>query len=381
LIAKKTILILSEWFLPGYLAGGPVQSINTLTKHLANDFNFKIISTDKDFKTSKPYDNIKSDEWNVFDKREVFYISQKNLNKKYILHLISSTPHDVIYLNSLYSKHFTINPLIWKLKKKIKSQIVLAPRGMLSEGALAVKPFKKKIFLTYAKWFNFFINIHWQSTSPQETIDINKRIGSKVSISEISNLPAFSEEVQFIEKKENELKLFFISRISKIKNLNFAIDVLKEIKEYTISFDVYGPIEELDYWNMCQENAKALPNNISFNYKGVLKPTSINSAIAKYHSLILPTENENFGHMIVEALQNGRMLLISDQTPWRNLENENVGFDIPLVNKQKFVDAIKKLCALNQNEFNEMSKKCSSFINKKLDIDFIKKQYINLFNS
>ena len=90
--------------MPGYLAGGPVQSINTLTKHLANDFNFKIISTDKDFKTSKPYDNIKSDEWNIFDKREVFYISQKNLNKKYILHLISSTHHDVIYLNSLYSQ-------------------------------------------------------------------------------------------------------------------------------------------------------------------------------------------------------------------------------------------------------------------------------------
>ena len=40
--AKKTILILCDWFLPGYLAGGPIQSIATLTQQLGNDIDFKI---------------------------------------------------------------------------------------------------------------------------------------------------------------------------------------------------------------------------------------------------------------------------------------------------------------------------------------------------
>ena len=58
LSAKKTILILCDWFLPGYLAGGPIQSIATLTKQLGDAIDFKIITTDRDFKSKKPYENI-----------------------------------------------------------------------------------------------------------------------------------------------------------------------------------------------------------------------------------------------------------------------------------------------------------------------------------
>ena len=146
MIAKKNILILSDWFLPGYLAGGPIQSIATLTKELGNDFNFKIITTDRDFKSDKAYEIIKPNEWTNFENRTVFYLSPENLNESFMLELLKNTPHDVIYLNSLFSKHFTINVLKWKAKHKINSYIVLAPRGMFSNGALAIKPLKKKLF-------------------------------------------------------------------------------------------------------------------------------------------------------------------------------------------------------------------------------------------
>jgi glycosyltransferase involved in cell wall biosynthesis len=381
LIAKKNILILSDWFLPGYLAGGPIQSIATLTKELGNDFNFKIITTDRDFKSDKAYEIIKPNEWTNFENRTVFYLSPENLNESFMLELLKNTPHDIIYLNSLFSKNFTINILKWKAKNKITSKIILAPRGMLGNGALAIKALKKKLFLMYAKSFGLFKNIKWQSTSSQESNEIKKRIATNVLISQISNLPNSLSEIKHIDKKENTLRLCFISRISEKKNLNFAIEVLKKIKNKTIIFDVFGPIEDQTYWNNCLENAKKLPTNITLSYKGILKPFEISSTIGKYHALLLPTQNENYGHIIVETLQHGRPIIISDQTPWRNLENESVGFDIALTDKQKFIEAIEKLSELNQAEFNTITTKCVSYINAKLNVEDIKKQYIKLFNS
>ena len=121
-------------------------------------------------------------------------------------------------------------------------------------------------------------------------------------------------------------------------------------------------------------------NNISFNYKSVLKPEEICTTMNQYHALFLPTQTENFGHVIVEALKNGRLVVISDQTPWRHLQNEYAGFDISLNDKAKFIEAIGMLLNLNQSEFDAMSKTCISYINHQLNLEEIKAQYLELFN-
>ncbi len=378
--AKPTILILCDWFLPGYLAGGPIQSVATLTKQLGNDLNFKIITTDRDFKSNKAYEQIKLNTWTTFEGREVFYVSPENMNPDFILKLIRETPYDTLYLNSLFSKLFTIYPLKWKQQHKISAKIVLAPRGMLRDGALAVKPLKKQLFLLYAKLTGLFKNIHWQSTSSQETAEIKGRIGQGVNVSEVSNLPAVGNDIIPIEKNKGSLKLCFIARIVDIKHLNFAIDVLKEIKEAEIVFDIYGPKEDEAYWQSCDKNSKALPANIHFTYKGVLTPGMIGETISKYHALLLPTQTENFGHIIVETFKTGRPVIISDQTPWRGLEKEHAGFDIPLNDKVKFTNAIKVLCESDQQGFDEMSKGALIYINQKLNTGEIKANYIKLFS-
>lgn len=367
--------------MPGYLAGGPIQSIATLTAHLKEEFDFRIITTDRDFRMNAAYDDVKINEWTTYKGREVFYISPENMNPTFILNLIKSTPHDLIYLNSLYSKFFAIYPLKWRQQGKLSSKIVLAPRGMLGEGALAVKAFKKKLFLNFAKSLGYFNRITWQSSSLHETEDIKSRISSKAKITHVSNLPNFSNDSFLIDKKSNELRLCFVARILDIKNLKFAVEVLKEIKHGTIVFDIYGPIEDGVYWKACLKQSLDLPKNIQFNYKGVLKPEEVGVAISNYHALFLPTRNENYGHVIVEALQHGRPVLISDQTPWKDLEQSKVGFDISLNDKTKFVDAVNKLLAINSEEFSLINQSCHNYINLKLDLEKIKQQYISLFTS
>lgn len=235
------------------------------------------------------------------------------MNSEFILKLIQDTQHDSVYLNSLFSKLFSVGPLKWKQQGKIQSKIILAPRGMLGDGALAIKTFKKQLFLMYAKTFGLFRQVCWQSTSAQETLEIKKRISKTVHIVEVSNLPNTANEIKSIEKKRRIETLFHFSYLRK-KNLNFAIDILKEIKNFKITFDIFGPIEDDAYWIACKENEKGLSQNVNFQYKGVLKPTEIGKIVSQYHALFLPTQNENYGHIIVEALQHARPVILSDQT-------------------------------------------------------------------
>lgn len=377
--SKKNILILCDWFLPGYKAGGPIQSIATLTSHLGRDFNFKIITTDRDFKSHEPYPEIEADQWTVYEGREVFYVSPGNMRPDFIFNLIASTPHDTIYLNSLFSKLFTIYPLKWKQQGKIRSRIILAPRGMLRDAALAVKPLKKKLFLWYAGFTRLFKDVHWQSTSARETMEIRKRIGN-VTITELSNLPDTINSTLPIEKKADELRLCFIARIVEIKNLHYAIQILKTIKTGSVIFDVFGPKEDEAYWKNCAAQANELPENIQFSYRGSLEPETIPATLGRYHALFLPTQTENFGHVIVQSLQCGRPVIISDNTPWRELKQKYAGYDIDLETPQAFKEAIGEFLNMDQPDYNLFVEGSAAYINSVLNTDRLKKQYIALFN-
>jgi len=52
---KKIVLIFVGAYTPGYKAGGPIQSIQNLVECLNNDFEFKIITSDRDIGDSKAY--------------------------------------------------------------------------------------------------------------------------------------------------------------------------------------------------------------------------------------------------------------------------------------------------------------------------------------
>ena len=75
-----------------------------------------------------------------------------------------------------------------------------------------------------------------------------------------------------------------------------------------------------------------LKNNSNIIFLGPLKPKEVCDVILDSHLLFSPTTGENFGHAIFEAFALGRPVLISDQTPWINLIDIGVGYDLPLDN-------------------------------------------------
>lgn len=377
---KRNILVFVDWFWPGYLAGGPVQSIVSLVNYLGSEFNFKILTTNCDLNSEVPYPSVASNTWVKSPLGcEVFYADPKTLNVESIKKIMQEIHFEKVYINSFFSKNFSIIPLQILNKDYKKVPVIFAPRGMLGDGALSIKKYKKKMFLLYSKLTGLHSNVIWHATSEQEELEIRKNFHPK-KLFRISNLPKKLNLDIRKTKQRGELNLCFISRISEKKNLFFALQILEKIENSKIRYSIYGPLEDRIYWDKCEAVIKKLPANISAVYKGSIDPKDIEKVLAEEHMMFLPTLNENFGHSIVESLLCGCPVIISDQTPWKDVEVNGAGYAISLEDKQKFVYAIKKSAALNDGEFSIASKKAINYISNKIDLEAITNQYKTLFN-
>lgn len=377
MITKPNILIFIDWFTPGFKAGGPIKSVSNIVRSLHTDFNFYIITSDRDIDETQPYPNEKLNEWVSKEQYQIAYLSE-NKRKEFISSTLKNKAFDAYYFNSLYSKPYTLEP--FQLVKKItnKPNVIIAPRGMLGKGALKIKPLKKKAFLTFTKTTGFFKNITWHATDEEEIEDIKLAFGKKAKIYSTPNISIIDIKETNISKKEHELKLVFFSRISPKKNLFYALDILSRFNDKNISLDIYGSIEDESYWKKCKNFINK--NNIRAYHKSILNPSEVQKTLNNYHFLFFPTIHENYGHVIVEALTAGCGLIISSNTPWRDLNRINVGWDIDLKNNQGFFNAIEKCYEMNQKEYNLYRNNSYEFIlnetKKQNAIELTKKMFL-----
>lgn len=369
-----------DWYLPGTKAGGPVRSVFSLLSAMKKHYDFYVITTNCDLGNQKPYDAIIPDSLIFEENVHYFYFSKEKKQSNEILKLLADIKPDLIYLNSFWSYDLSIKIVRLRSKNAIACPVLLAPRGMLGKGALGIKSAKKKLFLSVAKLLGWYKEICFHATQQQERRDISALFPqNKIWIA--PNISAGEEIINSCPKSKDHLKLFYLSRISPVKNLKFALNILKEVdREFTIQYDIYGNLEDLAYWLECQNLIKTMPSNIKVTYKRELQFNEVQSTISNYHALFLPTLNENFGHSIVESLLSGCPVIISDQTPWNDVEKNGAGYAISLDNPEKFLKAISDIADLNQEEFSLMSKNANKYISQKINIIEIVSQYKNMFN-
>jgi len=373
-LTKKKLLVLCDWYLPAIKAGGPVRSVAAIVTALKNDFEISVLTSDRDVGDDHSFPGIETDVWLSKDGYRLQYLSP-DANKKTIKAEVGKD-YDKIYLNSLFSKFFTILALR-SLKTAAKSKVVIAPRGMLGAGALGLKALKKQVFLSLAKAIGLYNKVTWHASTSIEATEIRK-VFPAAKVTALENL-SVCKPAKYVEssKQEGRLKMVFVSRISVKKNLLFLLQLLSEIGEEKISLDIYGPLEDAEYWEKC---LVLLDANSEAQYKGVLEPNNSHSVLSAYDLFVLPTLNENFGHVILEALNSSLPLLLSNNTPWLNLKAQNIGADIPLEEKEEWKESLLQFAEMSDSAYEQMRQSAWNFGQKKLDQDYLIKEYVNLFS-
>jgi glycosyltransferase involved in cell wall biosynthesis len=361
---KKKILIFVDWYLPGYKAGGPIRSIANMYSQLKNDYDFRIVTSDIDLHEKAPYPNIKSDQWTKGpDGCDVLYLSREKRNYKEIVKILKEERADFIYLNSVFSKVYTLYPLLARKRHFPVRKVILAPRGMLGEGALQIKAAKKKVFLAWMKITGLCSTIRWHASSEAEEAEVKKIFGKNASTKVALNLSE-GREIKPIRKikKKGEMKIAFLSRISFKKNLEGTLQLLaKTPAQHQIQFDIFGPIEDAAYWSKCEAIIKTMPEHVKVNYKGAIANSKVTETLKNYHFSILLTFNENFGHSIIESMAAGCPVMISDQTPWRDLEKNSAGWDLALSDENKILQVLNQAAEMDEDTFDTWNQSAQKF--------------------
>jgi glycosyltransferase involved in cell wall biosynthesis len=351
-MANLKILTFVGYYFPGCKAGGPIRTIANMVDRLGDEFQFKIVTADRDLGDTKAYPGIRIDGWNRVGKANVFYMSPRMRSLKEFKKIFCSTECDVIYLNSFFSPHFTIKPLFLRRLELIPDKpLILAPLGEFSPGALGLKSLKKRVYLWAAKAFGLYRGVIWKASSEHEEADIRHWFGEDVPVVVAPDLPLMIHPADELPTKSGNiqgcLKIVFLSRISRMKNLDGALKMLKGLKGM-VQFNIYGPMEDKDYWSECEKIISDLPENIKVRYCGSVAHEKVGVVMGEHDVFFLPTLGENFGHVILEALVAGCPVLISDQTLWRGLEERGVGWDLPLDRPELFHKVLQECVDMDQ---------------------------------
>jgi glycosyltransferase involved in cell wall biosynthesis len=338
---KQKLLVLIDWFDPAYKAGGPVRSIYNLVQHLQDVYHIYVLTSNRDLNGS--LDVSKTDQWinHPAGAFQVCYITRTSYSA--FAKQIKSIQPDFVYLNSMFSLSFSLMPIYWKWRHpSSKVQLVLAPRGMLKSSAIAFKPFKKKMFLFLFKFLGFPKLIRFQATDSIEYRDIKAEFGN-VDRLEVSNFAGkVPDTLPLLFKDSGIINLLFVGRIHPIKNLDVVLDALQKVNG-EVQLTIVGVLEDKYYWSQCCSLISKLPASINVNFLGDLPPTALEEQYNQHHAFVLPTKGENFGHAIFDAFAFGLPAIISNQTPWRNLEEKKAGWDIDLKTPDLFTQKIQEL--------------------------------------
>lgn len=368
-------------YLPGYKDGGPVRSIKNLIDRLGEEYEFYILTADRDHGDQQAYPSVKVREWNKVGNAKVFYVEPGGFNTETVLSCAENM--DMIYMCGCFND-YARTTLSLKKKGHIKCKVVIAAMGLFSKGAFQIKYPKKKAYTILLKWLGYFKNVEWSATDEIEAADIRRQVGKEAICHLAEDLPRKPEQIarKAITDKGN-LRVIFLSRISRKKNLLFCIKILQRITQGNVIFDIYGNKEDLSYWQECEEELKKLPRNVIWSYKGIADAERVVEIFSEYDVFLFPTMAENYGHVIFEAMAGGCVPIISDRTPWNNEKACGVLSYMKLSGNEEcilgFEKEINKYVKLSVEEMQNRADACILFA-RSYRADEAEEQYRTIFD-
>jgi len=305
-------------YLPGFKAGGPIISVSRIIEH-EGDQSFRVITRDRDLGETSKYPDTSPRRWNSVGKAKVAYLGPRLRDLVWITQQLRDDPPEIYYLNSLQSPWFSLLPLL-AIKTRLlpPRPVVVAPRGETSPGARALKSRKKSTWRPVIKWL-IGTNVTWHASSSMEESEVNSwwrgELPSRHRVVIWPDLAVAPSPHVSLGCQGPIPVITFASRIDRMKGLHEAIKILSRVT-VPYRFCIYGDATDAGYWRECQELANRLLPSGSWEYFGTYLPGEALEIFAHSNVFLFPTQGENFGHVITEALAVGCPVVISPTTQW-----------------------------------------------------------------
>lgn len=312
------ILVITALYPPAFKGGGPIRTLEAMVRSAPSDLVVAVVAGDRDLASPSRL-RVPLNRWTSGKGADCYYVSvDRPLQVARLFFAIARWRPDVLYLNSFFSPVFGILPrLLRRMGWCGAARVVQAPRGEFSDGALALKGYKKRTFIALYRLSKMARGVTWHASTSNEANDIAKVIGSAAEIvvrEDETSLP-MEPDPPTHSGSATTLRLVFLSRISPMKGLHTLIAALGDL-HCKVDLDVYGPETDGNYARLCRESASGLPANVIVRFCGVVDNTEARRIFSGYDAFAFPTAGENFGHVIAEALSVSCPVICTDRTPW-----------------------------------------------------------------
>lgn len=253
---------------------------------------------------------------------------------------------DVVHLHGVWDPALRLAGAICT---ELKKPYVLTPHGMLATWPLSQKPLKKRLYLRTLgrRLLRDVHTVHF--TAEQERQQSQPRLGhGRVWVAPLIN--DLADDLDASEHlpprtpptdPDQPAAALFLSRLNNKKGPDRAIDMLRDLPN--VQLWVAGR-DDPAYRAQLQQRAESLGVHDRIRWIGEVDETEKRRLYQTAHAFVLPTHQENFGQVLVEAMANGLPVVTTRNVDiWRELESG--GAVIADDNPPAFADALGQLLA------------------------------------
>ncbi|MBN2715974.1 MAG: glycosyltransferase [Deltaproteobacteria bacterium] len=246
------------------------------------------------------------------------------------------SPH-LIHCNGLWTP---LSHAAASSARRHRIPILTAPRGMMSQWSMNNKSFKKKLALALYQQRDLASTSVFHATSTNEMNDI-RRTGLKQAVALIPNgihIPPYSRKSELSDKRVRTV--LFLSRLHPQKGLLRLITAWHDISPKGWRCIIAGRDEE-GHKGVLISQIKQCGLSDQFSFVDFVQGEEKRKHYRDADIFVLPTQSENFGVAIAEALANGTPVLTTTGAPWQELNTLNCGWWVDNT-QQAITDGLRK---------------------------------------
>jgi glycosyltransferase involved in cell wall biosynthesis len=251
----------------------------------------------------------------------------------------------------------------WMVLTRNKAKILWSVRGEFNEAALTYSHRRKKVAIFLVRKF-LKKSVTFHSTSDHETKCIYQKLGTDVKIVQLPNFMLMPSKEEVMTTKT----ILYLGRIHPIKAIDQLIIAFSKIDDRNSFRLVIAGSGSAQYTQelkaLCRE--RGVEKDVDFI--GHVQGDEKQKCLASAHVLILPSQSENFGNVVVEALAQGTPVIASVNTPWEILDQVMPGSWVP--NDPKSLQkAIQKYIEFTPEEYTETRRKAYTLCKERFSIE------------
>lgn len=350
--------------------GGPALSLSLIMKGLIEQGVDTLCLTEKIFDEEKLIDDTLPVEY--FQHVSFPSMHAALTGKRNSYEMISS--FDLLHIQGLWGPQVFYGS---RYAKKYNKPYIISPRGTLYPQALALKKWKKK--LAMVTMINGALkNADCIHATCVEERDYYWGLGFRNPVAILPNAFDFSRIDNKSPKNLDKFRVGYLGRLHPRKHVERLIyafaDLREELKDAELLI-IGSDIPE--YENFLKSESERLHlENVKFT--GFLTGEAKDEIIRSLSVMVLPSDFENFGNVVPDALARGVPVVCSKGAPWQSLVSNNCGWWID--NSQEEINrAILEVKSKSSDELLKMGVNGINFVENELSYEVLGKKIKSLY--